>query len=220
MYYSFSGRGKIKAVCGDLGHCSLLFKSDPNAVYSPPNAVYWLQGSFQRSSLLPLLSFAASPPFKPGKNNVAQSEGGSGVLQSDEDEVEENGASALLSTVKRERMSMLVNSIKALPGRQGEQFDPILIFPGLECWLGFFKEKLGEEGQLKGKDGIYRRWFQKHVSCKDALDSNIQFSKLFQNLQIRSCTEGIAETVDSIMNQHVGFNRYCFLDLGCDLVKL
>ena len=82
------------------------------------------------------------------------------------------------------------------------------------------KEKLGEEGQLKGKDGIYRRWFQKHVSCKDALDSNIQFSKLFQNLQIRSCTEGIAETVDSIMNQHVGFNRYCFLDLGCGLVKL
>ena len=33
-------RGKIKAVCCDLGHCSLLFKSDPNAVYSPPNAVY------------------------------------------------------------------------------------------------------------------------------------------------------------------------------------
>ena len=56
-------RGKIKAVCCDLGHCSLLFKSDPNAVYSPPNAVYWLQGSFQRSSLLPLLSFVASPPF-------------------------------------------------------------------------------------------------------------------------------------------------------------
>ena len=33
-------RGKIKAVCGDLGHCSLLFKSDPNAVYLPQNAVY------------------------------------------------------------------------------------------------------------------------------------------------------------------------------------
>ena len=65
------GRGKIKAVCGDLGHCSLLFKSDPNAVYLPPNAVYWLQGSFQRSSLLPLLSFAASPPFKPEKNNTS-----------------------------------------------------------------------------------------------------------------------------------------------------
>ena len=34
-------RGKIKAVCCDLGHCSLLFKWDPNAVYTPPNAVYW-----------------------------------------------------------------------------------------------------------------------------------------------------------------------------------
>ena len=64
-------RGKIKAICGDLGHCSLLFKSDPNAVYLPPNAVYWLQGSFQRSTLLPLLSFAASPPFKPEINNTS-----------------------------------------------------------------------------------------------------------------------------------------------------
>ena len=61
-------RGKIKDVCGDLGHCRLLFKSHPNAVYSPPNGVYWLQGSFMRSSFLPLLSFAASPPFKPEKN--------------------------------------------------------------------------------------------------------------------------------------------------------
>ena len=60
---SLKYRGKIKAVCCDLGHCSLLFKSDPNAVYSPPNAVYWLQGSFQRSSLLPLLSLAATSLF-------------------------------------------------------------------------------------------------------------------------------------------------------------
>ena len=64
------GGGKIKAVCCDLGHCSLLFKSDPNAVYSPPNAVYWLQDFSQRSSFLTLLSFAATPPFKPEKNNT------------------------------------------------------------------------------------------------------------------------------------------------------
>ena len=58
----------------------------------------------------------------------------------------------------------------------------------------------------------------KYVSCDDSLESNILFSKLFQNLQIRSCTEAIAETVGSIMNQHLGSNRYCFLDLRCDLV--
>ena len=34
-------RGKEKAVCRD---CSLLTKSDLNAVYSPPNDVYCLQG--------------------------------------------------------------------------------------------------------------------------------------------------------------------------------
>ena len=61
-------------------------------------------------------------------------------------------------------------------------------------------------------------WFKKYVSCEDSLESNILFSKLFQNLQIRSCTEAIAETVGSIMNQHLGSNRYCFLDLRCDLV--
>ena len=70
-HHGHQGRGKIKAICGDLGHCSFLFKSDPKAVYSPPNAVYWLQDSFQRSSLLPLLSFAASPPFKPERNNTS-----------------------------------------------------------------------------------------------------------------------------------------------------
>ena len=31
--------------------------------FRPPNAVYWLKGSLQRLSLLPLLSFAASLPF-------------------------------------------------------------------------------------------------------------------------------------------------------------
>ena len=91
-------------------------------------------------------------------------------------------------------------------------------FIGLECWLNFLKEKLKEEGQVKGEDEIYRSWFKKYLSCEDSLESNILFSKLFQNLQIRSCTEAIAETVGSIMNQHLGSNRYCFLDLRCDLV--
>ena len=64
-------RGKIKAVCCDLGHCSLLPKSDLNAVYLLPNAVYCLQGSFMRSSILPLLSIAATPPFMPEEKNTS-----------------------------------------------------------------------------------------------------------------------------------------------------
>ena len=34
-------RGELKTVCSDLSHCSLLFKSDPNAVFSPPDAVFF-----------------------------------------------------------------------------------------------------------------------------------------------------------------------------------
>ena len=69
-----------------------------------------------------------------------------------------------------------------------------------------------------GEDEIYRSWFKKYVSCEDSLEGNILFSKLFQNLQVRSCTEAIAETVGSIMNQHLGTNRYCFPDLCCNFV--
>ena len=145
------------------------------------------------------------------------------MFYSEEEEVEEEeeeGASASSSAEKREWMSKLTKLIKALPERQGQQFDPILIFPGLECWLNFLKEKLKEEGQVKVEDEIYRSWFKKYVSCKDSLESNILFFKLFQNLQIRSYTEAIAETVGSILNQHLGTNRYCFLDLSCDLVLM
>ena len=60
-----------------------------------------------------------------------------------------------------------------------------------------------------GEDEIYRSWFKKYVSCEDSLEGNILFSKLFQKLQVRSCTEAITETVGSIMNQHLGTNRYC-----------
>ena len=39
-----------------------------------------------------------------------------------------------------------------------------------------------------------------------------------KNTTIKNKCQAIAETVGSIMNQHLGTNRYCFLDLSCDLV--
>ena len=39
---------------------------------------------------------------------------------------------------------------------------------------------------------------------EDPLECNLLFSRLFQNLQVRSTTEAMAETVGSIMNQHLG----------------
>ena len=143
---------------------------------------------------------------------------GSSVFESDEEEEDGERGGAFSAAEKRELMSRLRKLIQALPGRQGQKFDPLLIFPGLESWLSFLKLKLNEEDQVMGEDEIYRSWFKKYVSCEDSLEGNILFSKLFQNLQVRSCTEAIAETVGSIMNQHLGTNRYCFPDLCCNFV--
>ena len=55
---------------------------------------------------------------------------------------------------------------------------------------------------------IYRSWFQKNILCEDPLESNMLFTKLFQNIQIRTSSEAVAEMVGSIMKNHVGKNRH------------
>ena len=54
---------------------------------------------------------------------------------------------------------------------------------------------------------VYTEWYQKFIMVEEALECNVLFSKLFQNLQIRSTNEAMAETVGSIMNHHIGKNR-------------
>ena len=55
---------------------------------------------------------------------------------------------------------------------------------------------------------IYRSWFQKNILCEDPLESNMLFTKLFQNIQICTSSEAVAEMVGSIMKNHVGKNRH------------
>ena len=60
---------------------------------------------------------------------------------------------------------------------------------------------------------LYQAWYHSNVMCEDPLLANIEFSKLWQNVQIRSCSEAMAETVGSIMNQLVGKTGACSLKL-------
>ena len=55
---------------------------------------------------------------------------------------------------------------------------------------------------------VYEQWFKLHVMRKGAPECNAQFAALFQNIQIRTSSEAIAETVGSIMNNHTGKGRY------------
>ena len=89
--------------------------------------------------------------------------------------------------------------------RQAQRFDPLQILPGLESWLEYLKERL-ESTEVK-ESSCYEGWYKKHILCEDPLECNLLFSRLFQNLQVRSTTEAMAETVGSIMNQHLGKNR-------------
>ena len=73
--------------------------------------------------------------------------------------------------------------------------------------LKYLKEKVsGCEGKAE-EDSCYEGWYKKHILTEQPLECDVQFSRLFQNLQIRSTTEAIAETVGSIMNQLLGKNR-------------
>ena len=153
------------------------------------------------------LEAAASSILGPEALQVAQT--GAAAFDSDSEDDDAQGdlhQGGISSAEKRERMTKLRKLVKALPARQGQKFDPILIYPGLESWLTFLKQNL-EESPLKSEDEIYSAWFKQYITCKDPQESSLLFSKLFQNLQIRSSTEAIAETVGSIMNQHLGSNR-------------
>ena len=83
-----------------------------------------------------------------------------------------------------------------LPDRQSQKFEPAQIYGGLQSFLVFTKKQKDQDQSAQEND-MYRDWYRKNVMCEDALDSNILFSKLFQNLQIRSTSEAIAETAGS-----------------------
>jgi hypothetical protein len=97
--------------------------------------------------------------------------------------------------------------IDALPAHQAEQFQAIKIFPGLESYLRYFKETLEEEEKM-GEYGVYKCWYRMYILCEDPLECNISFVRLFQNIQIRTSSEAVAEMVRSIMKNHVGKSRH------------
>lgn len=106
----------------------------------------------------------------------------------DSDEDEDGADKADWSTKKKRHFKLLKNLIKQLPERQATRYDPVTIFPGLECWLGYIKNRLDVEDK-PGEDIIYQDWFKLFVSHEESLESNVAFSKLFQNVQIRSSSE-------------------------------
>ena len=55
---------------------------------------------------------------------------------------------------------------------------------------------------------IYEKWYKMKVMVKDPEDTSKIFSLLFQNCQVRTTSEAMAETTGSIMVNHIGKGRY------------
>ena len=55
---------------------------------------------------------------------------------------------------------------------------------------------------------VYSVWSKKQVKKENSPECISKFAALFQNIQIRSSSEAMAETVGSIMANRIGKGRY------------
>ena len=158
-----------------------------------------IDSEWKRRQIQTGLERAASQLFSP-EPVEENSDEESDVLEENEEQ-EDWGAD------KKRKFKLLKSLIGELPDHQAERFSAIEIFPGLMSYLSYFKDSREQEEKL-GEDVIYKRWYNKTILCEDPLECNVLFTKLFQNIQIRSTSEAVAEMVGSIMKNHVGKNRH------------
>ena len=126
---------------------------------------------------------------------------------SEEDDASDSEENEGLSSDRKKRLKLLKQLIKKLPVHLSGRFDAALIFPGYESWLEYFCHCYEKDKEIT-QDTVFKEWYIMNVNREDAKEANILFAKLFQNIQIRSCSEAMAETVGSVMANHAGRNRH------------
>lgn len=77
---------------------------------------------------------------------------------------------------------------------QREEFDVTNVVSGFRGFNYFWNQRL-EDSALRNPDkkvtadGVYEEWYLAKVDKEEASEVNIEFSKLFENLQVRSSSE-------------------------------
>jgi len=114
----------------------------------------------------------------------------------------------------RKMREQLASIISLLPEVQAQHFNPDLMLDGYSSFLKFRTKEIATmlDGEMTGniRDDVkdeetYEAWY-KEFHAKS--ESHTEFSRLLQNLQIRTSSEAMAETVGSILGNHVGKGRY------------
>ena len=122
----------------------------------------------------------------------------------DKVKVEMDGVKALVCLEHLNNMKKLLTDIVYnLPEVQQERFDVDLMLDG---YCSYLKYRTKEQATICVNDHeVYEAWYKEFC---DTSESCQHFSELFQNLQIRTSSEAIAETVGSIMGNHCGKGRF------------
>lgn len=103
----------------------------------------------------------------------------------------EFGQDAVVGVTHRAKQQKLLQDIlEELPTSIAERFDINLM---LEAFSSFLKMSTQmSTSQDETPTSIYETWYQKNASGEEASDSHTMFSRLFQNCQIRTCSEAMA----------------------------
>jgi hypothetical protein len=114
------------------------------------------------------------------------------------------------AVVDQDHDKKLENQLKGiidhLPEATAVKFDAQSMVLGYSSFLKIATqlERVTKESPTK----IYEIWFTEKASGENASESYKNFAKFFQNCQIRTCSEAMAETVGSIMKNHTGKGRF------------
>ena len=100
--------------------------------------------------------------------------------------------------------TLLQNVLNQLPEHLQERYDFAMLLGGYSSFMEGY-QKLSPMFELHE---VYLLWHKKHVVKEDAEDCNVEFSDLFECLQVRSSSEAFCETIGSIMKNHTGKGRY------------
>ena len=118
----------------------------------------------------------------------------------------EHGMSAVVQADHTETMKdLLKNILQELPTYIAEKFDIDVMLDG---FTSFLKLSTKMERLNLSSSKIYEAWYKEKVSCENSTSSDSMFSNMLQNIQIRTSSEAMAETVGSIMSNHCGKGRY------------
>ena len=119
----------------------------------------------------------------------------------------EYGDEADIEHIHKEKLEGLLQAIiENLPKVTAEKFDSKSLVQGYCSFL-----KVATQLEVVTKETptkVYEIWVKEKVLGVGADESCQKFALLFQNCQIRTCSEAMAETVGSIMKNHSGKGRF------------